>query len=80
MAANREELTDPDDKEKLELDYIKKAIADGNLFGAPERGLYMVKPEFENDTNFAPSYVWKNKEKFSFLLYPDEEHNDISSL
>ncbi len=72
MAANKQELADwGPNKEKLNLDYIKEGVGKGNLFGLAERNLYLVKPFFEGDLNFAPDYVWKNKDKFAFLLYPN---------
>lgn len=58
-------------KEKLDLNYIKEGVARGNLFNLTERNLYFVEPLFEGDLNYAPGYVWKNKEKFAFLLYPN---------
>lgn len=72
LAANKQERADwGHNKEKLNLEYIKEQIKKGDLFQAPQQNLYIVKPEFEGDPNFAPGYVWKNKEKFAYLLYPD---------
>lgn len=74
MAHNRQEMANGGpDKEKLNLEYIKAALKKGNLFGNPESALYKVKPLFDGDLNFAPSYVWENKEKFGYLLYEDEQ-------
>lgn len=58
-------------KEKLDLKNITAGLKRGNIFGSPNVWLYQVKPVFEGDTNFAPAYVWENKEKFAYLLYPD---------
>ena len=54
------------------MEYIEEAIAKGNLFGLSERNVYLENPEFEGDLNFAPDYVWKNQDKFGYLLYPDD--------
>lgn len=73
IACNKEEIADwGPNKERLDLEYIKAALKKGNLFGNPESALYKVKPLFDGDLNFAPAYVWKNKEKFGYLLYEDE--------
>jgi len=59
-------------KERFNLDYIKAQMKKGDLFQALSKTyLYVVKPEFEGDLNFAPGYVWKNKKNFAHLLYPD---------
>ena len=50
---------------------IEEGLRMGNIFGGNFTALYKVSPAFEGDTNFAPSYVWKNKEKFAYLLYPE---------
>jgi len=54
----------------LDLKNIKEGLKKGNIFGG-KTGLYQVSPAFDGDTNFAPAYVWKNKEKFAYLLSPD---------
>ncbi len=58
-------------KEKLNVRNITAGLKRGNIFGSPDVWLYQVKPAFEGDLNFAPGYVWKNKEKFAYLLFPD---------
>jgi len=50
------------------------ALRNGTLFDEGLfRELYQVKPLIEGDLNFAPGYVWKNKDRFGFLLYPHIE-------
>ena len=74
IGRNRAQNEFPDwgpNKEKLSLEYISLAIRNGNLFGDKQRRLYQTTPLFEGDTNFAPAYVWKHKDRFGYLLYPN---------
>jgi len=71
-ARNKEELPNwGPNKKKLNLDYLTVALRNANIFGEEKRRLYQVTPLVKGDLNFAPGYVWKNKDRFGFLLYPD---------
>jgi len=64
-------------REKLSLKNITAGLKRGNTFGSPDVWLYQVKPAFEVDLNFAPGYVWKNKEKLAYLLLPETSYSDL---
>lgn len=58
-----------DYKEKLDLDYIAGLIRTGYWFDG-SKPFFLVKPKAEGDPLYAPSFVWKNKERFDYILIP----------
>ena len=53
--------------EKLDLAYITGLIEKGVWFDG-SNPFFLVKPQSDGDKNYAPQFVWKNKERFDYLL------------
>ena len=56
-----------DYEEKLDLDYIAELIRTGRWFDGT-KPVFQVTPKSEGDPLYAPEFVWKNKDRFDYLL------------
>jgi len=53
--------------EKLDLTYIAGLIDKGAWFDG-SKPFFLVNPQSDGDKNYAPQFVWRNKERFDYLL------------
>lgn len=64
-----------DYKEKLDLDYIAGLIRTGHWFDG-SKPFFLVKAQRSGDERYAPAFVWRNRQRFDYLLNPPSATTD----
>lgn len=65
-----------DFQEKLDLDYIRRLIRDGEWF---DNSHPFILADWKNEAQYAPKFVLQNNKQFSELLYPSDMTNELYS-